>query len=547
MSESGPPESTSTEPSEQVPSSPTRKWLAAVEAAEIKDVEAAEELALAAYRANEMDLAQRWIKRASSSPVAQWLQAKLLLRAGKVQAAAELLAKIAPDFPVAPQGTNQVAPAALKDTLFIDRTGRSMDRLPVERQVLGELGAVRLSRRDFVQALDALLNAGFWMDAAFVAERVLSVDELRAYVDAHWPAVSAGQAAEEKVQFGSDEICPAKLREQIRYLLARRLTRSFRSDEARPYYPVEWLTPFDLLVQGLKTGWDEALPADQRAKALFEAAVITRTNGMELIGTEVEPDWHVHGGEFEEGVTTTDRVTNEDAAILVASAEEVHRSAEHHADPEMRFHYRYQAAALAWEAAKLMPNNSDATAYVLWTAGCWLKNRDPQTADLFYKALVWRNRKTALGAEADRRRWFPRLDENGNIVPRPPRIEAPVQEPDAASTLDTAAPQNEIESGNITIEPGPETTQDELETMRREADAAADLSAVPPFAYEYVVKPGDTLASIATAFARAGITVSIDQIIQANDVQSTRLKVGQRLLVPVSDGPSALGDAEVSR
>ena len=73
---------------------------------------------------------------------------------------------------------------------------------------------------------------------------------------------------------------------------------------------------------------------------------------------------------------------------------------------------------MALDSAKLLPDNEDETARILCTAGSWLKNRDPQTADLFYKALVRRCRKTALAAEADRKRWFPRLDEDGNLVPR---------------------------------------------------------------------------------------------------------------------------------
>jgi len=53
--------------------------------------------------------------------------------------------------------------------------------------------------------------------------------------------------------------------------------------------------------------------------------------------------------------------------------------------PNERFHYRYQAADLAWEAAALMPNNIDETARVLCVGGTWLKNIDPQRADVFYK------------------------------------------------------------------------------------------------------------------------------------------------------------------
>jgi hypothetical protein len=47
-----------------------------------------------------------------------------------------------------------------------------------------------------------------------------------------------------------------------------------------------------------------------------------------------------------------------------------------------------------------------------------LKQRDPEMADIFYKALVKRCRKTLMGQEADRIRWFPKLDEDGRWIPR---------------------------------------------------------------------------------------------------------------------------------
>jgi hypothetical protein len=81
-----------------------------------------------------------------------------------------------------------------------------------------------------------------------------------------------------------------------------------------------------------------------------------------------------------------------------------------------------EATRVSWDAAKEMPGNSDETAMVLFTAGSWLKNSDPKAADVFYKALVRRCRKTALGAEADRLRWFPIVDKDGNIVKKSPRI-----------------------------------------------------------------------------------------------------------------------------
>jgi hypothetical protein len=79
------------------------------------------------------------------------------------------------------------------------------------------------------------------------------------------------------------------------------------------------------------------------------------------------------------------------------------------------------AAAMGWQAALLMPDNSDATARVLCEAGTWIKYLDPQRADVFYKALVRRCRKTAIGDQADKMRWFPVLDANGKPIPYKPQ------------------------------------------------------------------------------------------------------------------------------
>jgi hypothetical protein len=481
-------------------------WLRAAVEADVKDMDSAEALALAAYRANEMERASRWIKRASDSPLTQWLQAKLLLRAGKLQAAAALLARITPQFPIVHEGTNSPAPADRKDTLTCWGTA-------AERQVHGELGVLRLSRGDYVEALDSLLNAGFWMDAAYVAERVLSLDELKNYVERFWPVATADQVAEENQRWGGSEVCPAVLREQIRYLLARRLTRELRGDQAREYYPATWLNAFDQFMSAWRNGSDETLETSNRAKALFEGALITRTNGMELIGTEVAPDWHYHLGQFDQGVAGEERSSSALAVVVRPLEDELRRNTQHQPDPNVRFHYRYQAASLAWEAAKLMPDNNDQTAYVLWQGGCFLKNRDPQTADLFYKALVHRNRQTVLGAEANRQRWFPTLDDNGNLVPRKRKVEEPQESPETQAMPQPDPAEN----------PGAES-----------AMLAPTVQAVSGgTGYEYVVQKGDSLARIAQQFGDVGILVTPADILEANpDLDPSRMLVGQRIFVP---------------
>ena len=511
--------------SEEKPNRPgasVRDWLGAVEAANVKDVESAEQLALAAYQAGQWELAQRWINRAWATPAAQWLQAKLLLRAGKTDQAAAVLTRVARLFPPGDGAAKSSAPAGLIESLGMDGHTYLSSWIDAPSAVLGEWGVFQVARREYTEALDALLRAGYWVDAAYVAERVLSVEELQSYVDRNWPAV----AEEEKgvaldgpqqdqatgVSGSSDESADDtqprwKTSQELRYLLARRLTRLHRGIEARDYYPAQWRPDFDALAAALKTGWDESRPAEQRAPALWEAAKLARHKGLELLGTEVEPDWHVHAGDFEDGPTCRSRATNELALRLVASKDELQRAAAHRADPEDRFHYRYQAAFLGWEAAKLMPNNSDDTARVLCTAGSWLKNRDPDTADIFYKALVRRCRKTAIGDQADRMRWFPSLDENGNPIP---------------------------------WKPEPPT-----EVLPPEPDADPDAGLVPPpepaAGYSYILHRGNSLQDVVDAVRAAhNVEVTVNDLLQANPgVNPGKLKVGQKILVPAATGQTA--------
>jgi len=411
-------------------------WLEAVEAAEVTDVTAAEALALAAYQRGEFKLAERWLKRAQDSPVAIWLQAKLCLRAGEVAQAAALLTRATSFLPVQPEGALTDS-TDLADSLLVIKNRGWREYNCAREEILGELGVLRLSRGEFEQALDALLRSGFWEDAAYVAERVLTLDELKRYVDCNWPVLEVDRSVT-KADDASNTPSSGQFRAAIRYLLARRLTRELRGNEAREYFPLEWRSRLDGLVRALNDGWNENLPAGQRAQSLFTAAWITRTNGMELLGTELAPDWFVHNGDYDCGLTIFDRETNRHASLLnVPTGLELGRARQHGVDPNVRFHYRYQAALLAWEAAKLMPDNSDETARALCQAGTWLKTRDPETADLFYKSLVRRCRLTAIGEQANRMRWFPVLDENGN--PRPFRSKGEIIEDRSTDPPETSS------------------------------------------------------------------------------------------------------------
>lgn len=399
------------------------QWLEAVEQAGIETVASADLMALAAYQRGLFEVAERWLARADPGlAMVQWLKAKLLLRAGKVDEAAKLLAQVVRLFPK----EGEAVPPILNEEWNADSPLRS---------AMGELGVLRLARRQYYEALDILLHSGYWIDAAYIAEFVLTADELAAYVERQWPEPE-GEPAEphadsEFSDYGrfdqQGELRPKETRPRLRYLTARRLARLERWDEAMDFYPARWKPRLTAFLAALDRGRDPASSAEVRAQALWDAAQIARHEGMELFGTEVEPDWTLVGGQYELGAVSelrlalpieevspkwsNPRAWGVQMKLVSSTPDEKRRIRSHEPSPNFRFHYRYLASDLAWEAVRLMPDNTEETARVLWTAGTWLKNRDPQAADRFYKALVRRCGQTPLGQEADRLRWFPKTPD----------------------------------------------------------------------------------------------------------------------------------------
>lgn len=380
-----------------------RAWLAAVEAAGVRDLPEADRIAWAAYLAGDFDAAARWLERApQDAPMVHWVRAKLLLRAGRLAEAQALLARAAGELPPFQPDEDQMFWLAWE-------TGTV---LATPTRAAGEEAAVRLARGEILPALDRFLAGGYWLDAAYVAERVLTLDELRRVVDAGWPAdLAAGHEHEEgEALFGGyGPPDRAALAYHLRYLLGRRLAREGRLREAAPYLPATVRPRLEALASSLALGREAARPPqERRAEALFRAACLTRQSGMRLLGTEVEPDWTVVEGNYDLGAYSGEK-TREDGK-LAPGAEERERERRHRAQPWKRFHYRYRAADLAWDAAEILPDGAARKAEILATGGNWIAKLEPAAADRFYKALVRCCGATELGRAADERRWLPPAD-----------------------------------------------------------------------------------------------------------------------------------------
>src|SRR5439155_5427615 len=132
----------------------------------------ADRLAALAYRLGRYDLA-RGLADKAQSPLASWVKAKLALQKGDLAAAASFYAEASKGFPDASD-----AP--------------SLDPGNV-RLLAGEGGVLSLAQGEYVDALGRLYPVAgtYWGDVAHIADRVVTVDELKRFVDAKVPPPSA--------------------------------------------------------------------------------------------------------------------------------------------------------------------------------------------------------------------------------------------------------------------------------------------------------------------------------------------------------------------
>ncbi|MFL6540563.1 MAG: hypothetical protein ACJ8HU_07360 [Chthoniobacterales bacterium] len=378
------------------------RWLAAIQETETGKVDDAEYLGWIAYGDGKYDQAARWLALSNGetpTPAALWLKSKLQLRAGKIAEATQTMARAWQTVrdPSAYSGAKRQENEASDENLYGEHWSFS-------QSASGDLGGLRLARSEFVASLDAFVRAKMWNDAAFIAERVLTTEELKKYVDAQ----------------------PAEESEKIRYLLGRRLVREDRYADARPYVPEKYQQRLDEYVKALNAGGSPRSSKEERARAWFKAAWIARYDGMEMMGTEGAPDGFISEGSFPEPDLAKERLTGSYVktsydnngehqqrlpVALKPTASEKDRLTTNKIRPDTRFHYRVIAAALALRGAELLPDNSEELADVLNYAGRWSGERDQKLSERCYSMLEHRAAKTQIGRAAVAKHWF--VDQDG--------------------------------------------------------------------------------------------------------------------------------------
>ncbi len=355
-----------------------QKWLSAIEAHPDIKLQEAGSLSVIAYRNGDDDSAKRWLSLSPEEDVlAIWIQSKLALKNGNLEKAKQLL---------------QTA-----KTLLETQAKASLYR-PLSNDISKSLGVLHLTSEEKEKALSSFIEGDSWLDAAYVAETAMTIEELIAYLDS---------VPQRSSTFWNN----APLSDRLTNLCARRLMRAHRYTDAEDRFPEQQSKKAAQYRQALEKSETPNLDKEQRAKALFEAAVIARNNGIELFATELAPDFASTLGNYQIVDMRLRRQEPTSNSFNKASAEEQKRIAEAMKYPLDRYHYRFIAAQHIWQVAKLLPDEDPRTAQLLAIGGNWIRNIDPQAADPFYKALVIRCGRTRLGQLAIEQKWLPDCEE----------------------------------------------------------------------------------------------------------------------------------------
>ncbi len=350
--------------------------------------------AAAAYRMDQFALAEELVN-SSNSGLAWWIKAKAAVQKKQMNKAAYCYSKAVEQF-----HKDQPHEMGWKSEADLPHFNEQNEFI----RPLAESAIVAVIRGEFTTALKTLWNTkaidnpwwSYWVDFAYVAERLVTTDQLKSFTDSvTLPKPPVRKQYEDRADL------------DLRLLLARRLMREHRYAEALPYFqnnPWYGDSTMPQLKQLAKqyisiSDSVKTTVGSNQAEQLFTLAQITRKWGMELMGTEIDPDWTVYGGGESEGdweyLTDSSKIDRIDSSsgynntiyhqIPVsryrfepgfATSEEYRRLKASQSVPYRRYHYRWLASDLAVQSAHLVPKRSQAFAAILTKAYWYIANHD---------------------------------------------------------------------------------------------------------------------------------------------------------------------------
>ncbi len=419
-------------------------WLQALRSAQVDFKEDAVRLAALQYRLGQWDACAVTLQSApANDATAQLLAARLRVRSGDQLGATRLLRPLAAKRLPAPTRGTQPQDEFMGPPHFsyhgIDYSYESVDLGVPDYtskafmyseydtytfdfgQAAGavsrgrvELAILELHFGHYVPAMNLFYNEGMLEDGDYVAECVLTTDELKGAVDRSWK-VTPGSS-----KLGGVHNYGMTTSEHVRALLGRRLFRDGRWAEAVPYLPEEHQKTLRAFMAQMRIAQDPQQSRRARADAYWKAALNVHAHGEDYLFCELGLEWtaSLEAHWYDPRGLPAQRIRpilDEPENLWAPPTEDEVKRAEawaaKHLVPEGRVYRdaQYEAHRLCLEAVKHLPDDDLAGAQILHFAGSLLKYRDPPAAQAAYRQLATRFRGTTLGAEARRKHWFARF------------------------------------------------------------------------------------------------------------------------------------------
>jgi hypothetical protein len=302
-------------------------------------------------------------------------------------------------------------PAKGFTTLTTDQTTiNPLDPRTVLKRVQGESGMLALSAGDILTALRHFDEGDFLMESFYLGECLLTIEELKNYVDRHQIPPNKGH--------GTDDYSYYPL-VNLRELLSSRLMRAGRLEEALEYVAPALRAQATNYVLLRRAAERDDVSTRERADSHWRSALAIRQLGEIIqhspfgLSWSSGDGWYVGYGCWPRvrlGQSMDDRQPlpmeiaragkDETRRLLSWQSQHVEQADRSERDA------RYASFRHALEAVRLLPDNDPAGAEILQFAGNLLKYREPKAAVPAYRLLVTRFPQTPYGQHAVAKKWF---------------------------------------------------------------------------------------------------------------------------------------------
>jgi hypothetical protein len=285
-----------------------------------------------------------------------------------------------------------------------------LDPKTVLNRVHGESAMLALSAGDTLTALRHFDEGYFLMESFYLGECLLTIDELKDYVDRSQIPPDKGHGADDYSYYPLVN---------LRELLSSRLMRAGRLEEALEYVAPKLRTQASNYVLLRRAAERTDVDARERADSHWRSALAIRQLGEIIqhapfgLSWSSGDGWYVGYGYWPRvrlGQSMDDRQPlpmeiapagkDETSRLLSWQSQHIDQADRSERDA------RYASFRHALEAVRLLPDNDPAGAEILQYAGNLLKYREPKAAIPAYRLLASRFPQTPYGRHAVAKKWF---------------------------------------------------------------------------------------------------------------------------------------------